>query len=121
MKNFRKLIIWKIAVDLSDKIHFVTEKFPREEVYNLIDQMRRSSRSIHYNISEGCGKRTTKDFIKYLYNSFGSTKELDDQIELCNKLKYISREEFNILDRIVKRLSIKLMNFIKYWEKSVEK
>ncbi len=55
MKDFRKLKVWQKAPHLTLKVYEATRKFPKEEQYGLIGQMRRSSSSIARNIAEGCG------------------------------------------------------------------
>ena len=77
MKDFRKLKVWEKAHQLTLKIYKVTEKYPREELYGLISQIRRAAVSIPTNISEGCVGSSDADFARFLYITLGSTSELE--------------------------------------------
>jgi len=77
MKDFRKLIVWEKAHQLTLKIYKVTEEFPREELYGLTSQIRRACVSIPTNIAEGCVRSSDADFSRFLYIALGSTSELE--------------------------------------------
>ena len=70
----------------------ITQKFPDEEKYGLTSQIRRAAVSISSNISEGCGRKTTKDFSHFLDIAIGSTCELETQFYLSFDLNYISKD-----------------------------
>lgn len=90
MRNFHQLTIWQKSHQLTLKIYFLTLKFPREETYNLVSQMRRSSSSIPTNIAEGCGRNSDAEMKRFLTISSGSVSELEYQLLLSKELKYIS-------------------------------
>ena len=77
MKDFRDLQVWDEAHHLTLKIYRATSRFPREELYGLISQMRRCSVSIGVNIAEDCGKRGNNEFQRFLVIASGSASELD--------------------------------------------
>lgn len=66
------------------------QKFPKDEIFGLVSQMKRSSASIPTNIAEGCGRNSDKDFCRFLYIAFGSANELEYQILLSIDLKFIT-------------------------------
>jgi hypothetical protein len=66
MQDFRKLIVWQKAHELVLKIYIATKKFPKQEIYGITSQIRRSSTSITANISEGCGRKTKTEFARFL-------------------------------------------------------
>ena len=90
--NFKNLQTWKRARILVKQVYVITQKFPDEEKYGLTSQMRRAAVSIPSNISEGCGRKTTKDFSHFLDMAIGSTCELETQFYLSYDLNYISED-----------------------------
>ncbi len=97
MHNFRDLKIWQRSMDFVVEVYEITKDFPAEERYGIISQQRRSAVSIPSNISEGAGRGSNPQFKHFLEMSMGSCNELITQIELSNKLKFISEEQKNKL------------------------
>jgi len=110
------LDVWKQARVLVNKVYLLTNKYPKEEVYGLTSQIRRSVISIPSNIAEGLGRRTSKDTLQFLFISRGSLYELETQLYLALDLNYINKDEFEkIFDNIVQ--CRKLLNgFINYYK-----
>ncbi|HEY6435138.1 MAG TPA: four helix bundle protein, partial [Ignavibacteriaceae bacterium] len=77
MKDFRKLNVWEKSHQLTLKIYKVTEKYPREEIYGLISQIRPAGVSIPTNIAEGAVRSSDADIARFLYIALGSTSELE--------------------------------------------
>jgi four helix bundle protein len=75
------------------EIYRITAKFPKEERYGLTSQIRRSVVSIPSNIAEGYGRKSTSDYIRMLYISYGSVCELETQILLAGDLGFIEEGE----------------------------
>ncbi len=76
IKSVKDLKVYQIAYRLALEIFEITKKFPKEEIYSLTDQMRRSSRSVSINIREGYAKRKYEQvFIRHLNDSLGSSEE----------------------------------------------
>jgi len=88
--DFRKLKIWNDSMDLVLFIYKMIASFPKEEMYALSSQIRRCAVSIPSNIAEGSGRSSDKDFANFLHHSYGSSCELETQIELAHRLGYIS-------------------------------
>ena len=88
VQSFRDLQVWQRAMQLTVAIYRMTQTFPREEVYGLTSQIRRSAVSIPSNIAEGQGKLNTAEFRQFLGVARGSTCELQTQLEIARALKY---------------------------------
>lgn len=95
IKSFEDLNIWKEAHSLTLEIYKITKNFPKDELFGLISQIRRSSSSVACNIAEGMGRNTTKEFISFLFNSRGSLQETKYHLILAKDLAYINEETFN--------------------------
>lgn len=112
MHNFRELKIWQDAITLSGDIFGITRTFPSEEKFSLTSQLNRSAVSIPSNIAEG-SSRSNKEFRKYLDIALGSCFELETQIILSNKFKYISQTELNLFLEKTSKLQSMITNFKK--------
>jgi four helix bundle protein len=98
MRDFRQLRVWENSHALVLRIYQITKKFPKEELYSLTSQIRRSSSSIPTNIAEGCGRGSNKEYAQFLQIAVGSSYELEYQILLAKDLNYIDGtifDEFN--------------------------
>ncbi|MFN0050448.1 MAG: four helix bundle protein [Cytophagales bacterium] len=111
--NFRQLKIWEKVMDLVILTYAITSKFPSDERFGLISQINRCSVSIPSNIAEGTGKSTDKDFAYFLSHSFGSLYELETQIIISFKLKYLSENSYNDVIEQIFILEKMIVGFIK--------
>lgn len=93
MRDFRKLDIWKSAIDLVAEAYELIKLFPDKEKFGLSSQLSRAVVSIPCNIAEGCAKDSQKEFIRFLKISLGSSFEVETQIIVSLKLGYISNEK----------------------------
>ena len=95
-------------MDLVEQLYNATDEFPKDEIYCLTNQMRRSAISIASNIAEGQARKTTKDFLNFISIAQGSRAELETQIMIANRLGYIKGEKaeqlLEILAEIAKML-----------------
>ncbi len=94
MLEYKDLIVWQKAFDLSLHIYKATEQFPEVEKFGLQSQMRRAAVSIPSNIAEGSRRGTHKDYISFLRVADGSAAELETQLLLAHALKYMSEPQF---------------------------
>lgn len=101
MRDFTKLSIWQRSHLLTLSIYKTTKNFPREELFALTSQMRRSSYSIPTNIAEGCGRTTRRQFKNFLNIAAGSATELHYQLILSKDLSYIQESTFHQLSNEV--------------------
>lgn len=101
MHKLKDLKIWNKAVDLSGEVYKVTALFPKEEMYNLTSQIRRSAVSVASNIAEGAGRNTNGEFVHFLGIAKGSAYELQTQIFIAKRLGFIDEIAFcNLEDDI---------------------
>jgi four helix bundle protein len=112
-KNYKELKVWQKSYELCLEIYTITAKFPREEIYGLTSQIRRSVVSIPSNIAEGYGRKTTLDYIRMLYISYGSVCELETQILLAGDLYLIEKSELSILKKDIAEIERMLRALIK--------
>jgi four helix bundle protein len=89
MKDFHKLKVWEKAHNLALKVYLATHDFPKDEIYGLTSQMRRSSASIPTNIAEGCGRNSKAETIHFFNVATGSSSELEYQLILAHDLHYL--------------------------------
>lgn len=116
MSNFRNLLIWQKSMSLTTKIYNSTKKFPKEEIFALTSQIRRSSVSIPSNIAEGFGRESTKEYLRFLNIAIGSLFELQTQLEIAKNIDYLIEDEFNTLyedSREIERMLVSFINKIK--------
>ena len=93
IQTYRDLDIWNAGIDLVKEIYKLTEKFPKEEMYGLSAQMRRSAVSIPSNVAEGFRRYHNKEYRQFLYITLGSSAELETQITIAKDLKYIQEQQ----------------------------
>lgn len=89
MASYRDLLAWQKAMELITQIYRVSQKFPSEELYGMVSQMRRAAVSIPSNIAEGQGRLTKGEFIQFLGIARGSLLELETQILVAQNLHYL--------------------------------
>ena len=110
--TFRNLEVWKEGLELVSKIYELTRKYPTEEKYGLVDQTRRSANSVIANIAEAHGRYHFADKCRVLYQSRGECEETQSHLSVALKLKFISEDEFNELDRRYEILAMRINAYI---------
>lgn len=113
MSNFRNLLIWQKSMVLVTKIYTVTNNFPKEEVFGLTSQIKRSAISIPSNIAEGLGRESSKELLRFLKISIGSLFELQTQLEIAKNIIYLDKETFNNLYEDTRELERMIVSFTK--------
>ena len=93
IKSFKDLRIWQKGIEIVSAIYILTKKFPKEELFSLTSQLRRSAISIPSNIAEGFKRYHNKEYKQFLYITLGSCAELETQIIIAKKLKYMNENE----------------------------
>ena len=88
--DYKQLKVWQKAMELAENIYNIVRLLPKEEMYALSDQMRRSVISIPSNIAEGRGRNSEKEFMQFLSIARGSAYELSTQLEICHKVGYLN-------------------------------
>jgi len=117
MRDINKYEVFKKSHKLVLKIYEITKNFPREELYGLTLQMRRSSYSIPMNLKEG-GSGSEKEFLRYVKTAYGSCEELLYQIMLCKDLSYIREEEYKELNEKAEEIRRMLYSLIQKGRKN---
>ena len=113
MSTFRNLLIWQKSMDLVTKIYSSTQQFPKEEVFGLTSQIRRSAISIPSNIAEGYGRDSNKEYLRFLNISISSLFEMQTQIEIAKNINYINETDFNKIYEDSREIERMLTSFIK--------
>lgn len=97
LRDFRELKVWEKAHQLTLSIYQATSKFPKEELYGLTSQIRRSCASIPANIAEGCGRNGDAELARFLQIAMGSASELEYHLLLAHDLKILETPEYESL------------------------
>ena len=114
--NFEKLIVWQKAMELVDLVYDMTERYPKNEAHVLVPQLLRAINSVACNVAEGSYRQTKREFIQHLYIAKGPLSEALTLMEISRRRNYIDGEEhlkikllskqfFNLLAALVKKLS----------------
>ncbi|PQJ76106.1 four helix bundle protein [Polaribacter gangjinensis] len=113
MKTFKELLVWQKSMLLVTEIYKVSKDYPKEELFGLSSQIRRSAISIPSNIAEGFGRDGLNDFIRFLNISMSSLFELQTQIEISYNLNYINIVVFEDLYKSTREIERMLSSLIK--------
>ncbi len=115
VKDYKQLKVWQKGIDMADMVYSATDRFPRDELYGLTSQMRRAAVSVPSNIAEGFVRRSTAEYRQHLYVSLGSCAELETQLIIAGRRKYVTgaklkelAEELNHETRMLMSLISKL-------------
>jgi len=108
-RNYEDLNVWQEAINLVDEIYKITRKFPKEELYGLVSQMRRSAVSIPSNIAEGSERGSKKEFLHFLAISAGSLAELKTQMIISGRNELLTDKEAEEITEKIELVS-KMLN-----------
>lgn len=109
MNNYKELKLWQRSVDLAVKIYERTTSFPKEEMYGLTSQIKRSAVSVPSNIAEGAGRNTKRDFNNFLGISTGSSCELETQLIIAGRVGFLDEASLQLLQNEI--IEIQKMNW----------
>ncbi len=104
MHNFRELEVWIKSMKLCKLFYTASKDFPKEELFGLTSQSRRSLYSIPSNIAEGAGRDTDAQFSHFLNIALGSSFEFETQILIANDLGFFKNEDFNLIFSEIKHI-----------------
>jgi four helix bundle protein len=110
--SYRDLRVWQNSMDLVVSIYHETQGFPKEELYGLTSQMRRAAVSIPSNIAEGKGRSTDRDRALFFCHARGSLLELETQVQIAERLGFLTRARAEVLMRISSELGRMLNSLI---------
>ena len=101
ISSFSDLNAWKGGHKLALMVYNITRSFPKEELFGLTSQMRRSAVSIPSNIAEGRRRGRRKDFRNFLQTAFGSGAELETQVEIAKRLQYAHKDQYASVEELL--------------------
>ncbi len=113
MKDFRDLVVWQKAHQLTLASYRATSALPKHELYGLTSQIRRCSASIAANIAEGCGKKGNAEFNRFLQIALGSASELEYHFLLARDLGFIADHEYKRLDQSATEIKRMLSSLVR--------
>lgn len=90
--GFEQLEVYQLAVNVAVKVYRLTQTFPSEERFGLVNQVRRAATSVALNIAEGKGGNSDKDFLRFLYQARGSLLETISGMQIAERLEFISQD-----------------------------
>ncbi|MBS9767215.1 MAG: four helix bundle protein [Flavobacteriaceae bacterium] len=108
MRDFKKYKVWELSHQFVLKIYGITEQFPQKEVYGITSQLRRASSSVPTNIAEGCGRKSDTEFSRFLTIALGSASEVEYLLILSKDLKFISEEDYQMLNEEMNTIKRKI-------------
>ncbi|MBT8041929.1 MAG: four helix bundle protein [Pontiella sp.] len=120
MRDYRKIKAWKLADDLAVQIYQLTKQFPKDEMFALTSQLRRAGYSVPSNIAEGAGRRTTKDFLRFLDIAKGSINEVMYFLHLADRLAYLTTDEAAKMSDAAEEVAKCLSGYIKAVESDLK-
>ena len=97
IQSYKDLVVWQEAMNLAELSYRLTLKLPREEMYGLSSQIRRSAASVPANIAEGYGRATLGSYVQHLKIAQGSLKELETHVMLGERVNLISKDALKII------------------------
>lgn len=97
MKTYREFIAWQKAMQFVTDTYRVTQLFPKEELFGLTSQIRRSAVSVPSNFAEGFGRKGNNEFLRFIRISIGSLYECQTQLEIAKNITYLSKNDFDLI------------------------
>ena len=114
LQTHKDLKVWQESRNLVKAIYKLTSTFPKEEIYSLTQQIKRSVVSIPSNIAEGAARESNKEYIHFLYIALGSVAELETQLQISFDLEFINRESLNDITSKLEEIARMLSGLISH-------
>lgn len=92
---YTDLLVWQEAMNLAESIYLATQRFPADERYGMVSQLRRAAVSVPSNIAEGQARRTRGEFLHFLGQARGSLAEIGTHVTLALRVRILSNDEAN--------------------------
>ncbi|HUD99889.1 MAG TPA: four helix bundle protein [Bryobacteraceae bacterium] len=108
VRNYKELRVWQGAMDLVESVYRLSAAFPRDESYGLTSQIRRAAVSIPSNIAEGQSRASTKEFLNHLSMAQASLAEVETQLEIAVRLKYLAADQVADASQAIQKLGKQL-------------
>jgi four helix bundle protein len=100
ISDFKEMRVWQMSMKLAESIYRLSNDFPKSEMYGLTSQLRRCAVSIPSNIAEGFSRKSTNEFIQFLYISLGSCSECETQLIIAKRVGYLESEREIVISLI---------------------
>jgi four helix bundle protein len=113
IRDYKDLHVWQKSMELARQTYFLTSRFPSEEKFGLVSQMRRAAVSVPSNIAEGQARNTTGEYVQFLSHAEGSAAELDTQLRVSIELGYCSGADLEEVLRLLTDVQ-KMMKRLRY-------
>jgi len=113
MKTHKDLEVWKVSMAMVTEVYKQTSVFPKNEMFGLTNQIRRTAVSVPANISEGSARKNTKEFKYFLRVAFGSLAELETLLIIATDLEFLAEGNYKILLEKIKIITVQLSNLMK--------
>ena len=110
----KDLDVYKKSVEMVVEVYGLTAKFPKEEMFGLVSQIRRSATSVPSNIAEGSARNSAKDYVRFLYIALGSAAELETQLLIASRLSFITEAEYAVFSEKINTISKMLQGLIRH-------
>lgn len=110
-ERWKKLDVWRLADEMAYQVYLKTRTFPKEEIYGLTSQLRRTALSVPANIVEGYSRKGDKELLRFLNISLGSLAEAKYLLSFANRLGYLEMAQFTDLENGYERLGKSLWKF----------
>jgi len=117
LRSYKELIVWQKSMELAISIYELTSRFPQTEIYGLVSQMRRAAVAIPSNIAEGYGRKSSKEYRQFLSIAYSSGLELETQLILAKKLRFVDVEDFKKSEALLQEV-LKMLNTMMFKLKS---
>lgn len=116
INDFKDLRIWQKGMDIAEQCYFLTKLFPKDELYGMVQQIRRSAASIPANIAEGYGRRYTAEYVRFLNIAQGSINELETHLILSGRVGLCEEKDIGMIVNLLKEESRMIISLIKKLE-----
>lgn len=101
IKDYKDLLIWQKGIEIAEQSYLLTKQYPKEELYGMVQQIRRAAISIPANIAEGYGRRYTQEYIRFLNISRGSLNELETHLIISARVGLCARQDTEIIIKLL--------------------
>ncbi|MGB3535841.1 MAG: four helix bundle protein [Microcoleaceae cyanobacterium] len=116
ISNFKDLRVWQNGMDIAEKCYFLTQLFPKSELYGMVQQIRRSAVSIPANIAEGYGRRYRREYVRFLNIAQGSINELETHLILSVNVGLCEHQPTEVIINLLEQESKMIVTLIRKLE-----
>jgi four helix bundle protein len=114
MKTHKELNVWQESIKLVTLVYEKAKLFPKDEMFSLTSQIKRSAISVPSNISEGGARESDKEYLRFLFIAQGSLSELDTQLIIANNLNFLSNSDHTQIEERLVEIRKMLSGLINY-------